>query len=182
MNDELRLDERLFRELLEAVEESVIVLDREGRIRYVNYMEEGYELGDVIGKDASDFIHPAHQAAHRDRLHRILTHGEPELFEVPGRGDPGERQWYAGRASAIRRKGRVVGVLVVMNNVTELRRARKEAGHLKRLLPVCPWCNQKVRVSPEKWISLEEYLYSSDDLYVTHGMCPDCGIDMVEGS
>lgn len=180
MNIELQLDERLFRELLEAVEESVVVLDRDGRILYVNYAEEGYELEEVVGSDVSEFIHPDYRQAHWDRLHRILTSGEPEGFEVPAKGSPEERQWYAGRARPILRKGEPVGVLVLMKNVTELRRARKEAGQLKRLLPVCPWCSQKVRVGPDQWVSLEEYFYTSDSLDVNHGMCPECGTNMLD--
>lgn len=181
MSEELRLDEPLFRELLQTVEDSVVVLDGQGKIRYVNYMEEGYCLDEVIGNDASEFIHPDYQAQHREQLRRILLRGEAEEFEVPGRGASGERQWYAGRASPIRRNGSVVGVVVVMTNITELRNARREAGQLKRLLPVCPWCSQKVRVGPDQWVTLKEYFYTKDDIHVTHGMCPDCGQDMVGG-
>lgn len=67
MSEELRLDEPLFRELLQTVEESVVVLDGQGKIRYVNYMEEGYCLDEVIGNDSSEFIHT------KDAIH--VTHG-----------------------------------------------------------------------------------------------------------
>jgi len=33
----------------------------------------------------------------------------------------------------------------------------------------------------DEWVTLEEYFYTKDDLHVTHGMCPDCGQDMVGG-
>lgn len=50
-----------------------MVLDRDGRILYVNYAEEGYELDDVVGSDVSEFIHPDYRQAHWECLHRILS-------------------------------------------------------------------------------------------------------------
>lgn len=179
MTDKLRLDDDLFRELLEAVEDYVVVVDEEFRIRYVNFTGDGYRLEEVLGTDATRFVHSEHRAPHRSRLERVWAHGVPEEFSVPGRGEPGEREWYAGRVSPIDRGEKRVGLLVLMRNVTELRLAHRQADDLKRLLPVCPWCTRKIRVGEGKWVEIEEYIYTRAEIPVTHGICPDCGEKMM---
>lgn len=177
--NDFEVDQRLFSDLLQSIEEYVVVLDREGRIRYVNFTGDGYKIENVIGTDAALFVHPDYRPAHRERFRRVLEDEQPQSFEVPGPGETGEREWYRGTVTPLVREGRTVGLVVLMKNVTDLRRAQKEATDLKRLLPICPWCSQKVRVGPDQWIPLQEYFYSRDSIFVTHGMCPDCGEDMV---
>lgn len=53
----------------------------------------------------------------------------------------------------------------------QLRRALDENNALRKLLPVCAWC-QKIRDDKGYWSELKQYFV--DTHRVTHGICPEC--------
>lgn len=53
-----------------------------------------------------------------------------------------------------------------------LRNAEEEIRTLRKLLPVCSWCN-KMKDEQEGWISLERYMQRRESS-LTHGICPGC--------
>jgi len=55
----------------------------------------------------------------------------------------------------------------------ELESALKRIKRLEGLIPICMYC-KKIRNTGEIWQNLEEYLVEHSDASFTHGMCPGC--------
>lgn len=55
----------------------------------------------------------------------------------------------------------------------ELESALKRIKRLEGLIPICMYC-KKIRNTGEIWQNLEEYLAEHSDASFTHGMCPAC--------
>ncbi len=57
----------------------------------------------------------------------------------------------------------------------EVRRLLKDISAIRTLIPICSWCHS-VRNTDSSWTPLQEYM--TDDIQITHGMCPKCAKNM----
>ncbi|MEM6796824.1 MAG: response regulator, partial [Acidobacteriota bacterium] len=60
------------------------------------------------------------------------------------------------------------------------RRQSSEVQALRRLLPICASC-KRIRDENGEWTHLENYLYEHMETTVSHGLCPSCLPDYLEG-
>ncbi|HSM07749.1 MAG TPA: PAS domain S-box protein [Gemmatimonadota bacterium] len=182
MNRDFEQDIEALAKTLEAIPEHVVVLDREGRILYVNHVEEGYERDTVIGTLAHEIILPDS----RELLEQVLTAvfesgGAPEReYETRIHAPDGSEQWYRSRVYPIQDGDRVVAGMLMVTNVTEmkgaqeeLQRARETSDQLRRLLPICSWCD-RIRNVEGNWETIESYLGREAETDVSHSLCPVC--------
>lgn len=161
------------RSILAAVHDVVLVLDEDRRIRYINRLEEGYTMDDVLGAPAESFIQPGSKEVSERALDAAYERGETSDYEVAIPSPSGPEIWYRSRLFPIRRDGRTVAVVIMASNVTELKRAQAELEDLRRLLPVCSWCD-RIQNEDGSWEELADYLKRETGTGVSHGLCPDC--------
>ena len=88
-------------------------------------------------------------------------------------------------------KGDVSGRLVLMRNISErkkveedreqliveLKEALERVRTLSGLLPICSHC-KKVRDDDGYWHSVEKYITSHSEAVFSHGICPDCMVEL----
>jgi len=160
-------------ELLAAIPEVVVVVDLEGTILYVNRVEAGYEREQVLGVNAGAIMLPESGAIFRSALEAIRTTGEADDYEVKALSPTGETQWYQSRMIALREDDEVVGAVILATNVTELKATRDEVERLRRLLPICSWCD-RIQGDGGAWLTIEAHLEGMSGTKVSHGLCPDC--------
>ena len=60
----------------------------------------------------------------------------------------------------------------------QLQKALREVKTLQGLLPVCAWCGRKIETETGDWVSLESYIEEHTDAQFTHGICPDCLVNL----
>ncbi len=130
-DDALRRSEERFRELAEAVHEVFCVMDaRTHRLLYANQAYERVfgplrEPADAVPVPWTEHVHPDDRAR---VLHAVTTAREPatEEFRIVGPDRP--PQWIRAHVSPVRDPaGRVVRVIAIMEDITELRRAEEQA-------------------------------------------------------
>lgn len=182
MNRDFEHDVEALAKTLEAVPEHIVVLDREGRILYVNHVEEGYERDAVIGASAHDIILPESRKLLEQVLAAVFESGAaPEReYETRIHAPDGSEQWYRSRMYPIHDEDRVVAGMLMVTNITELKtaqeelqRARETSDQLRRLLPICSWCD-KILNAEGNWETIESYLAREADADVSHSLCPAC--------
>ncbi|MFN2316729.1 MAG: PAS domain-containing protein [Gemmatimonadales bacterium] len=159
--------------LLESIPDIVIVVNRDGLLRYLNRVEPGYDKDQVLGTSAETIILPEFRPVFAAALRAVLTHGTTEEYEVPGTTPEGGQAWYRSLMHPFRRGGEIVGAVIVATNVTAIKEAEATIATLRQLLPICAWCS-RIQNSEGEWETTTEYLARSPEIRLTHGMCPEC--------
>ncbi len=123
------LGEGWFSRIIEAAYEGVWVIDTEGKTEYVNQrMAEmlGCTTEEMIGRSAFDFMYEADLASAERKLEqRMWSIGE--LAESRQRHKDGSELWVLSSTSPIQDKsGETIGVLNMVTDITERKRAEKE--------------------------------------------------------
>jgi PAS domain S-box-containing protein len=116
-------------EALQAVFEKspdvVMIVDREGRISYINRHFPQFPPSQVYGADLCTFVPLEYRAAMAACYARVFRDGVSERYEVTGPGPDGSMVTYDSRVVPIVHDGRVTEALVTAADVTERRRAEQ---------------------------------------------------------
>ena len=135
----LQDSEQRFKQLVDAAQEGIWVLDDRGVTTYVNQrmsqlLGQGY--GDIMGRPLADFV----ESAARADVQRRLTERPPQAgrFETRFRRKDGADLWTIVATSPIAgRDGVVVGTVAMVTDITERKRAedqlRRTAERLRTL-------------------------------------------------
>jgi len=77
--------------------------------------------------------------------------------------------------------GMSTGFLILILNLEHaaLQRSQENVRRLHGLLPICAWC-KKVRDDDGYWREIEVYVRSHSEADFTHGLCPECGMRLME--
>ncbi|MHC4736176.1 MAG: PAS domain-containing protein, partial [Planctomycetota bacterium] len=119
----LRESEGKWRSLLNNTPDIVMIVDRDGTIRFINHAVPGITDREAIGKKVYDYISPEHHDAVRRDLERIFQTGQDASHEVSVVGRHGTLSWYQAELGPIRQNRRIVAASIVARDVTERRRA-----------------------------------------------------------
>lgn len=60
----------------------------------------------------------------------------------------------------------------------ELQEALNTIKTLHGLIPICAWCGRKIQDEVGNWQSIEHYVENHSEAHFTHGICPDCLVNM----
>jgi PAS domain S-box-containing protein len=130
----LEASEERYRRIVEMASEGIWSADAANVTTFVNPSMArmlGYEVSEVVGRDAFEFMGVEVHALARDYIAR-LSSGEPLQVEFPFRRRDGRLLWTLVSARPIIEGGRYAGVLSVVTDITErrllearLRRAEK---------------------------------------------------------
>jgi len=124
------------RSLLEAVPAFITHLDPELRIRYINVVQPGLRLEDVVGASVFDFIAPGFRGVARACFAGVQESGRTGRYFSDAAGPHGSVAHYENHVSAVRERDGRVGLCIVGVDVTEQRRrdeALRESEELLRL-------------------------------------------------
>jgi integral membrane sensor domain MASE1 len=69
----------------------------------------------------------------------------------------------------------------VRERTRDLQEALTQVKQLRGLLPICAWC-KAVRDDHDYWHSVEEYITERTDAQFSHGICPNCAIELYKSS
>lgn len=127
--DILGLGEGWYRRIIDVAYEGVWVIDTEGKTEYVNRrMAEmlGCTTEEMIGCSAFDFVYEA-DLANAERKLEQRKRGIGELAEFRQRRKDGSELWVLSSTSPIQdESGETIGVLGMVTDITERKRAEKE--------------------------------------------------------
>lgn len=125
---------------LEAVFECapafIIVVDHRGLIQLINRVLSHHKKEDVIGSSWLDYIPPTEHGEHHARMQRILQTGVSETYDTTIEGPEGRKLWFSTYIGPLRQGDRIVGAVLVAQDVTELRTTQTEYMAAQRLAAV----------------------------------------------
>jgi PAS domain S-box-containing protein len=104
--------------VLAAVPAFVARFDAEMRIRYINRIQPGLKIEEVIGSSIFSFVHPDDQAVARTTIDRVLATGQPDHYDSVATGPNGGLAFYECYVSPVREGDRSGGCLMAFEVTT----------------------------------------------------------------
>jgi len=181
MDATFRADADWLSTLLETIPDFVVVVDPDGIIRDINRVEAEYRMEEVLGQPIREFLDPRAQNAFDAALRAVFESEEDSAADAVIRTTGQAERWYRSRMFPLRRDGKTVAAMMLASNLEELTAADEELNRIRRLLPVCAWCN-RIRSEDGEWESIGTYLQREMETDLSHGLCPACEGRWVEGS
>jgi PAS domain S-box-containing protein len=128
------------RELLDSILDYapgfIMAVDEHGKLMFINRVLPQHDKKNVIGSDWLLYLPPEQHASIQGWFRLALETGAPHTYETNVAGPSGERLWFTTHMSPMRSGGRVVGVVLVAQEITELRRIQLEVVSAQRMAAV----------------------------------------------
>ena len=119
-------DAAFLRMMLASVPAFVVLLDADLCIRYINRLQPGFKLEDVLGRSSFDFVAPRDHERHRAAIEEARSTGRVTSYTNMGDGGEGRIAYYESRFVPIRDIAGNNSICIIALDVTELV-ARSEA-------------------------------------------------------
>ncbi len=112
--------------LINSLPDVYLVVDRDGKILFINRGENGAGIAEVLEHTVFDYVMGDFHAQLKEKLDRVYGSGCQDRIEVK-RSDPDfAEQWWSIAMSPLRRGDEVVGVLFLCRDVTDMKNVRQE--------------------------------------------------------
>ena len=121
----LRRSEELLRTTTTNTADTLLLLDTDLRIRFINRDERGMSIDGIVGQDIAVLLPERARKGVIAKLRRVLQGAEPVTyeFECPSEADT---QYFESRAVLVREDGIGTGISITVRNITERRRLERE--------------------------------------------------------
>ncbi|MFQ6674118.1 MAG: PAS domain S-box protein [Fidelibacterota bacterium] len=188
----LRESELKYSELVQQAPDSIVRLDTRGNLESINPAAEqvtGYRAKEVVGKNFGKLgILPLKQVAKALKLFAAIMAGkELKISEWEIVRKDNRQVVLEAHPRLIKRDGKIVGLEVILRDITDRRRVEEERKKLIEelqeavdrietltgLIPICAWC-KKIRDDRGYWSQVESYIAEHSRAEFSHGICPDC--------
>jgi PAS domain S-box-containing protein len=130
----LRESEEKWRSLVSNTPDTIINLDRNGTILFINHTVPGYTVEGTIGKTVYDFIPPEKHDITMKSIETVFKTGESVNFETSVIGPDNNLLWYSTRLGPIKEGEKIIGAAQISTNITERKQAEEEKARLEKQL------------------------------------------------
>jgi PAS domain S-box-containing protein len=114
----------LWRALAAAVPDVLLVVDRNGRILYINHTPAGITRAQALGTSAFDYVPLPSRSELQTSLEELFATGAPRSRELRIMLPDGSDRWYATHSGPVRTNGDVGAAIIVARDITEARLAQ----------------------------------------------------------
>jgi PAS domain S-box-containing protein len=122
----LRRSEELLRTTTANTADTLLLLDPDLRIRFINRGACGLSIDDLVGQEIAVLIPESARASVIERLRRVLVTGETAAYEFDFKSNGTDIEYFENRAMLVRDDGIGTGISITMRNITERRRLEHE--------------------------------------------------------
>ena len=133
----LRQSEEYFRSLIENTLDLITVVDREGKVLYLNPSVEqllGYRQEDLYNMNILDFVHPEDKQAVREAFSRVIEKpGNVESLTVRIRHQNGSLNIFEVIGKSLMKDSGALNVVINSRDVTERRKMEEELSKTQKL-------------------------------------------------
>jgi PAS domain S-box-containing protein len=122
----LRRSEELLRTTTANTADTLLLVDTELRIRFINRDARGMAIDDIVGRDIAFLLPESARDIVIERLRRVLVTGETATYEFDVNSNGAETEYFENRAVLVRDAGIGTGISITMRNITVRRRLEQE--------------------------------------------------------
>jgi PAS domain S-box-containing protein len=128
----LRESESKWRQLAETCPDTILTVDRDGVILFLNHSNPGYPPVEVlIGTSVYNWVPREQHELFRETLKYVFSTGEITSFEVSSVRPDGAVDWWANRLGPMKLNGEVKAVTVIASDITRRKRMEEELSKAK---------------------------------------------------
>jgi PAS domain S-box-containing protein len=132
---EIQTSEAQLRSIMHTVPDTIMSVDRDGRILFINRSEAPYETHQIVGTSCYDYVPPESRERVERAIDRVCRSRGIDEYEIEGPpGADGVRRLYSVRAGPIIEHGEVVAVTLCATDVTDRKQAEKTRKRLEEQL------------------------------------------------
>jgi len=121
----LRESEEQWRAIAETLPDTIMTIDRDGTIQFVNRTVAGLSRAQVIGTSVYGYIPEDFRTQLHSYLQRVFDTGKSASFEMVGASPYGKNVWLASRLGPLLRGDRVVAATMVTTDITSRKQAEE---------------------------------------------------------
>jgi len=121
----LRRSEQLLRTTTSNTVDTLLLVDNDLRIRFINRAVRGLGLEDLVGREISTLLPKSACAMVIAKLKQVLDTGEAATYEFESR-ENGEPRYYENRAVLVRDDQLTTGISISVTDITERKRLEQE--------------------------------------------------------
>ncbi len=142
VTEKLQVSEAKWRSLVENAPQYVLLIDREGRLQFINRCAPGFTMEEVVGTHFLDLMLAHNHTFVKHVLERVFVHGERQSYEIDGYGPHGQVAWYSVCIGPIFSKTETQAstAVLIAHDITErkateeaLQKRQLELAHISRL-------------------------------------------------
>ena len=121
----LQESEEKWRSLANNAPNIVMVVNRDGKIEFINRAVPPITTEAVVGKSIYDYTEPEYQYVVKEILEHVFQAGGTGSYEARWVGHGGDISWYETQVGPIKHNGWVDAVTLIMSDITERKNAEK---------------------------------------------------------
>jgi len=121
----LQESEEKWRSLANNAPNIVMVVNRNGKIEFINRAVPPITTEAVVGKSIYDYTEPEYQYVVKEILEHVFQAGGTGSYEARWVGHGGDISWYETQVGPIKHNGWVDAVMLIMSDITERKNAEK---------------------------------------------------------
>jgi PAS domain S-box-containing protein len=123
---ELQQSEERWRSLAENAPDVILTVDPSGNIRYANRGFEGTQANQLIGRKVYNCVQIEHQDQLQKIFEQVVQFSKSARYEFSSLGVSGTKRWHTASVTPIVVQEKIIGVTVVINDITERKRMENE--------------------------------------------------------
>jgi PAS domain S-box-containing protein len=122
----LRRSERLLRTTTANTADTLILVDTNLKVRFINRGSAEFAIGDIVGREISLLLPEGARASVISKLRNVLLTGESITYEFQSRAQDEEPQYFENRAVLVQDDDMGAGLSISVTNITERKRLEQE--------------------------------------------------------
>ena len=133
VENELRYNESMLRTVFENVPVSIMILDRDGTVEYINKALPGIYQSEIVGKKITSLCCREFEDKFNNSIREVLENGENISFELETESNEGDQRYISIVLSPARRNDNINSIIMVASDITARNNLEEEKNKASKL-------------------------------------------------
>lgn len=124
--EKIKKSEEKYRSVVENAADTIITVDTENKIRFINHTQSGLTIEQVIGTNLYTYIPQEYQELVKQKLKRVYDSQKSQNYEILGKHSDGSTAWYSVNVGPLFLGDEVTGVTLIVRDISASKKAEEK--------------------------------------------------------